>query len=309
MSENTSMSDTFTTKSNVMKAVNQYSIVVQEYFITRVKDWMESFAKDVLKVTHWFVRFEFAKGRGEIHAHILAVADNMEIFVEAYKANKEEEKIDILSNYADSILGLTSIFPDGTTNMSSSQSSDNTTKNDCPNDSKQCEEPAAKKRLSSVYDYNKDKIDLCKTCQIHKCGQYCMKYNSKNKSNKKRYCRAGCGFERTEGKCDTPGFEITVVNMIKKDDKGTKKLLLKRNNERMIQTSMKTLQSWRSNCDVQLILYESDPRNPDLAELAKVTDYVVSYACKGNCTHEAEKQAVLDIILRYVMRQRNYIHT
>jgi len=29
-----------------------------------------------------------------------------------------------------------------------------------------------------------------------------------------------------------------------------------------------------------------------------VTDYVVSYACKGNCTHEAEKQSLLDIVLR-----------
>jgi hypothetical protein len=66
----------------------------------------------------------------------------------------------------------------------------------------------------------------------------------------------------------------------------------------MIQTSLKTLQSWRSNCDVQLILYDSDPRNPDLSELAKVTDYVVSYACKGNCTHEAERQALLDIVYR-----------
>ena len=41
-----------------------------------------------------------------------------------------------------------------------------------------------------------------------------------------------------------------------------------------------------------------DLRNPDLCELSKVTDYVVSYACKGNATHEAEKQASFDIVTR-----------
>ena len=41
-----------------------------------------------------------------------------------------------------------------------------------------------------------------------------------------------------------------------------------------------------------------DLRNPDLCELSKVTDNVVSYACKGNATHEAEKQASFDIVTR-----------
>ncbi len=82
---------TLLNKQDMMKAVNEYSIVVQEYFITKVKDWMETFARDVLKVRHWFVRFEFAKGRGEIHAHILAVADNKDVFIAAHKANSFTE--------------------------------------------------------------------------------------------------------------------------------------------------------------------------------------------------------------------------
>ena len=133
---------------------------------------------------------------------------------------------------------------------------------------------------------------------MHKCGEYCMRYNNKSKMKKNRYCRAGCGYELTEGVCDTPGFPLQDINIIKHDTKGTKKLFLKRNNSRMIQTSLKTLQSWRSNCDVQIILYESNPMDPNLGELAKVTDYVVSYACKGNCTHEVEKQTLLDIVTR-----------
>ena len=271
------------TKQKRMKAVNQYSIVVQEYFITRVKDWMESFAKDILKVQHYYTRFEFAKGRGEIHAHILAIADNKDTLVAAYRAETEKEKVEVLSQYAHNVLGLTSQFP-------ASDEEEN-------NENAEKQNPA-EKRLSEIENHEIDKLHLCNTSQTHKCGDYCMRINTKYKQNQRRFCRAGCGYEQTPGTCDTPGFPINEINVIKKDDKGTKKLYLKRDHTRMIQTSMKTLQSWRSNCDIQLILYDSDPNNPDLGELSKVTDYIVSYACKRNCTHEAEKQALLDIVFR-----------
>jgi len=276
-------------KQEVMRAVNQYSIVIQEYFITKVKDWMETFAKDVLQVKHWFVRFEFAKGRGEIHAHILAVAENASFYMAAHNAQTDEEKIEIFSKYAEDVLGLTSNF----------QMSDEYNQKQNNQDNKSSfEQNPAKERLTNVGKNEKDIIDLCKTCQTHVCGNYCMRYNTKTKQVQNRYCRAGCGYEKTVGQCDTPGFPTQQKNVIKKDDKGTKKLLLKRNNSRIIQSSIKILQSWRLNCDIQLILYDSDPRNPDLGELSKVTDYIVSYACKGNATHEAEKQAVLDIVTR-----------
>jgi len=283
--ENTSLS----TKQHIMRAVNRYSIVIQEYFITRVNDWMETFAKDVLKVTHWFVRFEFAKGRGEIHAHILAIANNSKTYIDAHNAKTEEERIQIFSQYADNVLGLTSTFPE--TKEDIQQTFNNTNNMQIPNN-------PATSRLSSVTNNNNDIIDLCITCQTHKCGNYCMRYNTKSKKQTQRYCRAGCGYEKTAGVCDTPGFPLQQHDTIRKDDKGTNRLLLKRTNDRIIQSSIKILQSWRSNCDLQLILYNSDPRNPDLGELSKVTDYVVSYACKGNATHEAEKQALFDIVTR-----------
>ena len=272
-STQTGTSSTLNEKAHIMKAVNQYSIVVQEYFTERVKDWMETFAREVLKVTNYFVRFEFAKGRGEIHAHILAIADNMNVFVKAYNADNEPKKIEILSEYAKEILGLTSEMPvlscEQKVTQNSSQEVNKSVQSNGNNDN------AAKIRVTSVSDYQQDIINLCHTCQMHKCGQYCMRLNSKNKSNKLRYCRAGCGYEKTEGKCDTQGFPEQTVHVIKRDDKGTKRLLLRRNNNRIIQTSTTTLQSWRSNCDIQLILYDSNPINPDLHELAKVTDYVV----------------------------------
>jgi hypothetical protein len=50
------------------------------------------------------------------------------------------------------------------------------------------------------------------------------------------------------------------------------------------------LQSWRANCDVQILIYNSDPKNPDLTDIARVTDYIVAYACKGNATMKEERE-------------------
>jgi hypothetical protein len=39
-------------------------------------------------------------------------------------------------------------------------------------------------------------------------------------------------------------------------------------------------------------LYESNPFSPDPSEIARVTDYVVAYACKGNSTLTEEKRQI-----------------
>jgi hypothetical protein len=56
-----------------VKAVNDYSIVIQEYFQSRVTDFLENYAKQVFGIEHYFTRFEFAKSMGQMHVHLLAV--------------------------------------------------------------------------------------------------------------------------------------------------------------------------------------------------------------------------------------------
>jgi hypothetical protein len=56
-----------------VKAVNDYAIVIQEYFQARVTDFLENYAKKVFGIEHYFARFEFAKSMRQIHVHILAV--------------------------------------------------------------------------------------------------------------------------------------------------------------------------------------------------------------------------------------------
>ena len=64
----------------------------------------------------------------------------------------------------------------------------------------------------------------------------------------------------------------------------------------MQQISTVLVQSWRANCDIQLLLYDSDPYNPNLAEFAKVADYIVSYITKGNIGYLTEQKIMKELI-------------
>ena len=125
--------------------------------------------------------------------------------------------------------------------------------------------------------------------------------SSSSKSQQKRCCRAGCGDEMNAGVGDTPGFKLRDKPAVVRDIRDFNKLELPRNTKRMVQTSMDVLRCWRGNCDVQLLIYDSDPMSPDLSEIARVTDYVVAYACKGNATLQMEKDVIQDVIMRYVL--------
>lgn len=78
------------------KAVNDYSIVVQEFFITRVGDWLNTVGKRVLGIKHYWCRLEFAKGRGQIHAHLIGIIqkdamDELQAQVRHDHMNAEDE--------------------------------------------------------------------------------------------------------------------------------------------------------------------------------------------------------------------------
>ena len=45
-------------------------------------------------------------------------------------------------------------------------------------------------------------------------------------------------------------------------------------------------------------MYESDPDNPDPADIARATDYIVAYACKGVETLQQEKRQMVSLVLQ-----------
>ncbi len=119
-----------------------------------------------------------------------------------------------------------------------------------------------------------------------------------NKNKKRRKCRFGAGEEQTYGLYDTEGFLEREEAAIVEDDRGYKAIHLPRNHKRLLQTSTDLVQSWRANCDIQLILYDTDPNEIDPAEISKVVDYIVGYACKGNEKIKEEKDQIKSIIMR-----------
>ena len=115
-----------------------------------------------------------------------------------------------------------------------------------------------------------------------------------------RFCRHGAGTENNPGKCDTPGFLIRNHPKITRDDRDFMKLEMKRNNAWFVQTPLTVLQGWRGDCDIRILLYKTSSGVADPVEIAKVTDYVVSYACKGNEKMQVEKDIMKDMIERLV---------
>ena len=109
----------------------------------------------------------------------------------------------------------------------------------------------------------------------------------------------GAGKETKRGAVDTPGFPLRQADVIEVDPtNGRKKLVMRRNDRRLTQCSTNMLQCWRANCNIQVLIYDSNPDQPDPEEIARVTDYIMSYQCKGNLSTREGKDVLSDAIMK-----------
>jgi hypothetical protein len=113
----------------------------------------------------------------------------------------------------------------------------------------------------------------------------------------RRVCRSGCGVEADAGKCNTPGFKLRTSPKVVRDLRGFLRLDLQRKNRRIVQSSLALAYGWRANCDVQMLIYESNPDCPDPGDVTRVTDYIVAYACKGVESLTEEREQTKSLIL------------
>ena len=126
---------------------------------------------------------------------------------------------------------------------------------------------------------------------------FCFSDRNKKKEERCRECRSGCGIETSHLSCNTPGWEVSEVDYIQHDRKRDIKFLkLKRSEERMKQTSTTMLQSWRANCDVAILIYDTDPVHLSPSDVAKVSNYIVSYCTKGNVSFQQERDTIAAIV-------------
>src|SRR4051812_29514118 len=97
--------------------------------------------------------------------------------------------------------------------------------------------------------------------------------------------------------CNTPGFPLRTEPELVRDLRGFDRLDFPRNHRRIVASSRYLLQGWSANCDIQVLLYDCDPLHPNPDEIARVTDYIVAYACKGNGAFVEEKKQMKALIL------------
>jgi hypothetical protein len=144
--------------------IDKYAAVVQEFFQIKVDNWMETVGRDVFGITSYFLRFEFTKGRGQIHAHILACTkDHVLIlpFGTLWKTNKADA-VKMISAYARDRLNLSCEIP-------SCRAERIVTRDE----QKQC----LQRNYSDVHDLDCDKFDLAMSCHMHECNSYCLRHN------------------------------------------------------------------------------------------------------------------------------------
>ena len=60
--------------------VNQYTIVVQEFFQKQFQSWLTTVGKEVFHLSHHFAKFKFAPMHGQIHVHLLGISEFWHVF-------------------------------------------------------------------------------------------------------------------------------------------------------------------------------------------------------------------------------------
>jgi hypothetical protein len=143
-----------------VQIVNNFSLIVQEYFQERVKIWLSTIGSKIFHIKHYWLRYEFAPSRGQIHAHMLAIHDNPKVMEPYYffRSNKEKQE-EYLHQWMTKELGLTASFPEKlfTTNFE--------------------KKPHPSKILYKEISNQNDVDFLCclLKLQYHKCSAFCMR--------------------------------------------------------------------------------------------------------------------------------------
>jgi len=268
--------------TQISKTARNYPLFVNQFFMIRADQFMKTVVKKALGIDHYWGRVEFAPGRGQIHLHILAVTNKKEYITQYLKAKSQDDKAGVLSQFAELELGMTA-------DIEIDDSEDY--KIDCSPRSKS----ALRMRFCEVVNPEVDVTNIAQDTMKHSCNAYCL--DDSGGKSKGRKCRMRYGVETAYGKQDTEGKELRSSAAIVKDGKGISHLELKRTkSKRLVQFSKPLLQGWRANCDIQLLIYNSDPLHPNLDEIEAVSRYVVAYTGKKHHTNKQEKEQVQNII-------------
>ncbi len=85
----------------------RHPLFVNEYFMRMAKSFMATVIKTALGIEHYWGRVEFAPGRGAIHLHIVAIANDMAYLQDFFHAKTTEDKAAVVNKYVQEHLDMT----------------------------------------------------------------------------------------------------------------------------------------------------------------------------------------------------------
>ncbi|XP_066920537.1 uncharacterized protein [Clytia hemisphaerica] len=279
------------TKDFYEKSVLENQHITTHYFAARTINYYNTVMRTLLQSDTFWFRFEFAKGRGQIHSHGVLFSEQHAKIVEDCLNCGEEDKANQLYNWlqsetnnTDEIFSpmFTSLHPAG----GSEVIGENGEREWIPN--KEGWAPPEGTRNPPEYDplgvpilqtcneendLNELHTDITNMVALHSCNGYCLK--KKNKDSERRYCRAHFGKEDPITK-KTPGKELHPFEARIEGD-GHPRYEGPRDHARMLNHIKTLLIAWQANCDCQALI------DQDLLNLVK---YICSYCCKGATTTE-----------------------
>jgi hypothetical protein len=140
-----------------VRLINEFTIITQEFFEKKMDHWLQTVGKTIFKIDHYWLRFEFAFSRGQIHAHLLAICPSFkQVFEQVSRINDDDDKAAYLAEWAEKQLGYTSKV--------SQQLPEN-----IPHPSSHSFTTIADTDKSRQLDFD----NLRTTCHTHTCSAYC----------------------------------------------------------------------------------------------------------------------------------------
>lgn len=165
--------DCYHGSTKLTEILNDYTLVVQEFFQLRFKSWMKHVGLPIFGIAHYWGRFEFTPGRGQIHIHFLAIRRDQSIFrlcFEDLKKNDGRRKRDErLAQWASDEFGLTATV-DNNFDLRP------TSPKDSPCSIRLCDLSTSSTVLCTDLEMlRSDQQNLMKFCQVHDCNGFCLR--------------------------------------------------------------------------------------------------------------------------------------
>jgi hypothetical protein len=144
-------------KTSFVRFINDYTIIIQEYFQERLQLWLNTVGRNVFHIKYYWLRFEFAPSRGQIHAHMLGIHENPDVLQEYHRlrGNKTLQAL-YLQEWAERTFQMTASLPKNA----------QLEKTHGPH--------PATQYYSDLTDLTRDKAACLVCLQNHDCNGYCM---------------------------------------------------------------------------------------------------------------------------------------